>query len=118
MITLKDIYIVILTILSVNLLFFTHVPVTAERSVSIFLLGYMNKNADKIVTKEDLTQAFLQEYMGADANIEKRIHEQLVTGDITPKNNGYVISPQGRWLMRAYSIIADMFGIDKRNLSP
>lgn len=112
-ITLKDIYIIILTLLSVNLLFFTHVPVTAERSISIFLLGYMNNNANRIVTKEDLTQAFLKEYVGGDDNIQKRIHEQLVSGDIASQGIGYRLTTQGKLLMKMYAVVAGLFGIKK-----
>jgi len=117
-ITLKDIYIIILTLVSVNLLFFTHVPVTAERSVSIFLLGYMNKNTEKIVTKEDLTQAFLQQYIGTDDNIEKRIHEQLVSGDIAAQGVGYRLTNRGKLLMKMYGVVATVFGIDKKIVAP
>jgi hypothetical protein len=116
-ITLKDIYIILITLVSVNMLFFTHVPVTAERSVSVFLLGYMNANDQKIITKEELTDVFVRMYIGTDDNIQKRIHEQLVTGDIVPVGNGYMISPRGRWIMRMYSAVADLFSIDKKNLS-
>jgi hypothetical protein len=116
-ISLKDIYSIVLTLFSVNLLFFTHVPVTGERSVSVFLLGYMNTNANRVITKEELTDVFLRTYIGTDDNIQKRIHEQLVSGDIVSKGNGYVISPQGRRILRMYSFIADVFSIDKKNLS-
>jgi len=111
--SLKDIYIIILTLVSVNLLFFTHVPVTAERSMSIFLLDYMNKNPEKIISKEELTRVFLEQYVVADDNIQKRIHEQLVSGDITLKENGYQLTNQGKLLMKMYGVVASVFGIKK-----
>jgi hypothetical protein len=112
-ITLKDIYIIILTLVSVNLLFFTHVPVTAERSVSVFLLGYMNTHINKTITKEELTQVFLKKYIGADDNIQKRIHEQLVSGDIAPQGAGYRLTKQGQMLLKFYAFIEDLFGIKR-----
>jgi hypothetical protein len=117
-ISLKDVYIILLTLISVNLLFFTHVPVTAERSISIFLLGQMNTNADKIITKENLSQAFSEEYMGIDDGIEKRIHEQLVSGNIAQKGSGYQLTTRGKLLMKMYMVVADVFGIDKRIVAP
>jgi len=111
--TLKDIYIIILTLVSVNLLFFTHVPVTAERSVSIFLLDYMSTRAHQIVTKEELTQVFIEKYVGTDDNIQKRIHEQLVSGDIAVQGSGYRLTTQGKLLMKMYGVTATVFGINK-----
>jgi hypothetical protein len=109
--TLKDIYIIILTLVSVNLLFFTHVPVTAERSMSVFLLGYMNKNPEKIISKEELTRVFLEQYVTADDNIQKRIHEQLVSGDISFQENGYRLTTRGKLLMKMYNVASQLFGI-------
>ena len=115
-ISLKDIYIIILTLISVNLLFFTHVPVTAERSISIFLLRYMNTHAAREITKEDLTQVFLGEYIKADDNIQKRIHEQLVSGNIAPQGDGYRLTEQGKLLMKMYELTASVFGVNKKNV--
>jgi hypothetical protein len=108
-IALKDIYIIILTLVSVNLLFFTHVPVTGERSISVFLLRYMNTKT--VVTKEDLRQVFLQQYIGSEDNIQKRIHEQLVTGDIVQQGKGYILTSRGKLLMKMYGVVAGLFGI-------
>lgn len=112
----KDIYMIVLTIFAVNMLFFTHVPVTAERSISIFLLGYMNTK--NVVTKEELTNVFLDKYMNSEDNIGKRIHEQEVTGDIVQVQNGYLLTPRGKLLMQFYNVIADIFGINKQLIAP
>jgi hypothetical protein len=112
--TWRDIILSTVLIASVNLVFFTHLPVTAERSVSVFLLGYMNEYSEKSFTNEEITKALYDKYIIEYGAVGKRLHEQLVSGDIYRDGDGYKITSQGKSLMKIYSLVADLFGIDKR----
>lgn len=114
---IRDILLILSLLLSVNVVFFTHLPVTADRSVSVFMLAWMNR-ADGPLTAEEIEQGIVQEYVIDREAIAKRLEEQLVTGTLVAEGDGYVLSDEGRSLIAVYELIADAFNIDTDNLSP
>ena len=104
--------------ISSNLVFFTHLPVTAERSISVFLLGYLNEHSQTILTEQKITQAFTDKYLYEDKAVEKRLREQVVSGTVMVNGGGYKISERGRALMKVYALMADVFRIDKKLIFP
>jgi len=111
--TLRDIVLVLALFFCINLAFFTHLPVTAERSISVFLLDYLNKNEERPLTKEEITKIFIDKYLFEDKAIEKRLHEQIFSGNIIQEKEKYKISAQGKSLMKFYKLIAAIFKINK-----
>lgn len=116
--TYRDIILSTTLVFCINLVFFTHLPVTAERSISVFLLGYLNEHSETALTDKEITNIFTDKYLYERDAIGKRLHEQLVSKNIIRNNNGYKISEQGRLLMKLYALIADVFNIDKSLVSP
>jgi len=112
--TLRDIILALVLFFCVNLTFFTHLPVTAERSISIFLLDYFDKNSDRYLTKEEVTQIFIDKYLYENNAIEKRLHEQIFSRNINQEEEKYKISRRGQNLMRFYRLIAIIFKINKK----
>ncbi len=99
--------------------FFVLIPVSLDRSVSVFLLGYMNADSSKDYSKKDLSNAFGDIYMNKYGAIDRRVQEQLASGNIMEINEGrYVITPQGKKFIKTSTWIADAFGIDKKFLEP
>jgi hypothetical protein len=117
LITVRDIILIVTLLVSGNVVFFTHLPVTADRSISVFILAYMDR-AQGPLTSEQISDSVVQEYMLARQAIDKRLTEQVVTGTVIRSGDSYVISPEGRWLVGFYELIAGAFNIDTRNLSP
>ena len=97
---------------SLMLVVFTHFPVTADRSLTVFLLGYM-RTKNRTYTEADLTGVLSEIYLKKHKAVHKRIAEQLETGTILAKGNGYRITPRGIRLMRVYSVITGLFHLPK-----
>jgi hypothetical protein len=116
--TYRDIILAVTIIFSFNLLFFTHFPVTSERSISLFMLGYMNKNLDKTFTKDEMIKIFMDKYIVEYGEMEKRFHEQIVTGDIVNHGKGYRITKRGQLILRFFNFVDELFMIDKKIISP
>ena len=116
--TYKDIAISLTLIFCINLVFFTHIPVTADRSISVFILGYMNNHSEKAFTKEEIAQVIVDKYIYENGGIEKRFNEQIYTGNIIDEGNKYRITKRGRLVMKIYELVANIFLIDKKNISP
>ena len=115
---IRDVIISILLIFSLNLVFFTHLPVTADRSVSVFLLGYINSQSDKILTKKEITKVFVDKYIYEYEAMDKRLSEQIISGNIVEEGSGYRITGRGKFVMSVYGFVADVFTVDKRIVSP
>lgn len=116
--TFHDIILSVCLLFCLHLVFFTHVPVTADRSVSIFLLSYMNNHPENSFTKEEMKYIFMNRYVEEHDNIGKRYDEQIASGNIMRVENEYRLTNQGKSIMKFYQIIADLFLIDTKNLAP
>lgn len=114
LITIRDIILLFVIFCSMHLVFFTHLPVTAERSISVFMLGYMADNPNEIYSEDDIKEYFIDKYVNEYQAFSKRFHEQVVTGTIKKVGDGYQITNKGKMLMGMYDIIADMYNIDKK----
>jgi hypothetical protein len=117
LIGVRDILLIVSLLVSVNMVFFTHLPVTADRSISVFILAYMNR-AEGPLTAEQISDSVVEEYFLKRQAIDKRLAEQVVTGTVVRSGDAYVISDEGRWLVGFYELIATAFNIDTANLSP
>jgi hypothetical protein len=113
----RDVLLIGSLLLSVNVLFFTHLPVTADRSISVFMLAYLNAAAGPR-TADQIEQAVVQEYIQERGAIGKRLEEQLVTGTLIQTSDGYALSDEGRSLIGYYRAIARLFDMNPANLEP
>ncbi|SDN95683.1 hypothetical protein SAMN05216360_1139 [Methylobacterium phyllostachyos] len=100
--------------LSLNLSGFVILPVTVDRSVSVFLLGQMAAHPEEPYTAERARTVFETVYLGAFHQMERRLAEQTVSGNVTPTADGYVITPQGRAFIRFAGGVARIFRTDTR----
>ena len=113
----RDVILVAALLFSGNLVFFTHFPVTADRSLSVFMLGYLDgRNA--ALTRDKIEAVLVERYVLAGGAADKRIEEQLVSGNLGLKDGRYALTDQGRALMESYRVIAWLFAVDPGNVSP
>jgi hypothetical protein len=104
--------------MSLNLTFLIVLPVTVDRSVSTFLLAYMAEHPDKAYTPAELTAVFDRIYMGDFQQVQRRMDEQTLSGNIALRGDGYVISPQGRAFIQSAKTVSWLFQTDPRLLAP
>ena len=117
----RDIVLAFTLHFSLNIIFFTHVPVTADRSVTIFLLGYMNNHSvnDTSITKDQLEKYFIDTYVNEYGAINRRMDEQIVTGTVekTP-DGGYRLTPKGKLLVKFNRWMGRYYGLDEKFIDP
>ncbi|MBR6880304.1 MAG: hypothetical protein IKN14_04400 [Clostridiales bacterium] len=119
LIEIRDIILMFFLICCVNMTLFTLIPVTVERSVSVFMLSYMEQNDDRTYTREDVEEIFAQKYVKDYGAFEKRFNEQEVTGTIEKNADGtYSITPSGRRIVKMFRTVAEWFDTDKRLVYP
>ncbi|MCR4767153.1 MAG: hypothetical protein K5875_04265 [Saccharofermentans sp.] len=118
-ITVRDIIMMFVIFCCVNTVIFTLVPVTVERSVSVFMLSYMDENSDQAFTQESVGEVFTSKYVEDYGAFEKRFDEQVVTGTIEENPDGtYSITDRGRFIVKMFRTIAEWFDTDRRLVYP
>ena len=118
-VTIRDIIMMFVIFCCVNMVFLTLIPVTVERSVSVFMLSYMEENSDQTFTEESVGEVFTTKYVEDYGAFEKRFHEQVETGTIVENPDGtYSITDSGRFVVKMFRTIAEWFGTDQRLVYP
>ena len=118
-ITIRDILLLLCTFCCVNIVIFTHLPVTADRSITVFMLGFMVQTEASTYTKQDLEEIFISKYVYEYGAFDKRLEEQIFSGTIKKSGDQqYQITEKGRNLIRTYEKVADWFLIDKKLIRP
>lgn len=115
----KDVVLVFILTCSINMVFFTLIPVTVERSVSVFMLSYMDTYSDRTYTEDEVAKIFVEKYVDEYGAFEKRFDEQLTIGTIVQNADGtYSITDKGRFIVKLFRLISDVFDTDERLVRP
>ena len=118
-ITTRDIIMMFTIFCCVNMVFLTLIPVTVERSVSVFMLSYMEENSDQTFTEESVGEVFTTKYVEDYGAFEKRCHEQVETGTIVQNPDGtYSITESGKFVVKMFRTISEWFNTDQRLVYP
>lgn len=118
-VTVRDVIMMFVIFCCVNTVIFTLVPVTVERSVSVFMLSYMDENSDKTFTEDSVGDIFTSKYVNDYGAFEKRFNEQVVTGTIKQNPDGtYSITDRGRSIVKIFRTLAEWFDTDRRLVYP
>ncbi len=109
--TVKDSVMMLSFFSCITLAWFVLIPTTAERSISIFMLSYMDENSEEITVGE-LEDVFYNKYIQEFGALEKRFYEQEVSGNIitvSEKTDGYVITDRGRFIVDIFRLVSKLF---------
>jgi len=118
-ITVRDIIMVFVIFCCVNTVLFTLIPVTVERSVSVFMLSYMEENSDQTFTQDSVGDVFTEKYVTDYGAFEKRFVEQVATGTIEENADGsYSITERGKFIVKMFRTVAEWFDTDRRLVYP
>ncbi|WP_313808776.1 hypothetical protein [Sphingobium sp.] len=99
--------------LSFNLCFLITFPVTFDRSITMFLLARIERH-DGEFDARGLEQIYVREYLGDMRQIDRRVQEQALSGNIRVDRGRIHITPQGRRLLEGGRVIGGWFGADPR----
>lgn len=119
LITIRDVLLLLCAFCCINIVVFTHLPTTADRSITVFMLGYIAGDESASYTKQELETVFIDKYIHEYNAFDKRLEEQIVTGTIEKTADGrYRITDKGKSLISIYDTVTDWFLIDKKLVHP
>lgn len=104
--------------LAFNIAFLVVVPVTVDRSISVFILGAMNEQPTHVFSADEMSRLFTRVYVEDYREIDRRLVEQTATGNVEAEGTGYRISPRGRLFIRMSRGVSWLFGGDRRLADP
>ena len=93
-------------------------PVTIDRSISVFMLTEMAAQPDRDFTSLDMRNLFVDVYVERYRQIERRLEEQKISGNVTPTATGFRITPQGLAFVRFARLLSKIFQTDPRFVTP
>lgn len=95
------------------------VPVSLDRSVSVFLLGYMNQHPEKAYTEQELEQVLIATYVKRYKAIDRRLNEQIISKNVIIDATGhYRLTQNGQNFVALSKYIAPAFQVDMKYLDP
>jgi hypothetical protein len=103
---------------ALNLAFFVLVPVNLDRAISVFLLSWMERQAGAAVARPELERAFHDTYIEGYRAIDRRIAEQLASGNIVASPEGFRLTGRGEAFVGFARAVGAIFGVDPRFLYP
>jgi hypothetical protein len=95
------------------LAFFSLVPVVIDRSNSILILHNLELRSTP-ASEQNIKDEFVKVYISDWDQIGRRISEQMASGTIIKRDNGYVISDKGRAIMTIARLLAPLMQTDPR----
>ncbi len=100
-----------------NLAFLIVAPVTVDRSVTVFVAGYMAAHPGQPLSVGELQTAFERRYLGEFAQIQRRMDEQMASGNVAQQGGGYVLTGQGQRFIETAKFIGWLFDADPQFVS-
>jgi hypothetical protein len=102
--------------LAFNICFLVLLPVTIDRSISVYLLSTIERQQDG-VAPQALQSAFVDDYVVKMDAVDRRIDEQRRSGNLVVTPDGKVqLTDQGRRFIAFSRVVGRLFGADQRFL--
>ena len=102
----------------ISFLFWGLVPTIIDRSLSVNVIGTLNK-ANRSLTLYEINESLLKNYVRGDFQARKRIMEQIHVGTIKRnKNETFQLTLKGKLIAKLNLLIANYFNLDKSSASP
>lgn len=92
------------------------IPSLLDRSISLYIIGILHE--EKMLAIHDLQIYFTNGFIYHNKSIEKRINEQVRSGNITNLNGKYSLTTKGNELFKINQIFAKIFNTNQNYVYP
>lgn len=92
------------------------IPSLLDRSISLYILGLTAENYAN--TKSEYERMFYEGFVQKNGAIEKRLDEQVLTGNLELENGRYKLTSRGTRLYKIDLFLANLFNVEPYYVSP
>ena len=98
---------------ALNLTFLVVLPVTIDRSVTVYLLGRLS-HADKGLSHQELRDSLVSTFVDEFDGVGRRMGEQVTSGNVISSEGRFALTPKGATFVRFGRAVGRLFGADMR----
>ncbi|MGI9322752.1 MAG: hypothetical protein ACR2PJ_04125 [Pseudomonadales bacterium] len=92
--------------------FYFTVPAVVDRSVTLYLINLLDSNEEGM-SLEEIREEFIEVYFYRSRGIEKRLNEQLDSGNVSVDGNGvYRLTAGGRFTIATARVLSRIHSLD------
>lgn len=113
----KDIVLSFVLFMSINMVWLSLVVVSLDRSLSVFVLSYMNEE-ERSYTEEEIEEVFQTVFVDKYEMLDRRFWEQLESGNIIEDGDGYRLTSRGSSLVEIFKLVGKIYDVDDRFINP
>lgn len=113
----KDIFISFLLIMCINTVVLSFAVVSLDRSLSVFILSYMNESEDGF-SEEEIEEVFQDVFVEQYGMLDRRFWEQLESGNIVEENGKYKLTSRGEFFVDMFKLVGNIYDVDDRFINP
>lgn len=116
-VTQRDVHLTAILIAALSL-YGTHVTVPSllDRSISLYLIGLTHEGSAK--TLPEYRDLFYRGFIVRNGAIEKRLYEQVRSGNLEEVSGAYTLSRRGTMIYHLNQMLAKIFNTDTRYVAP
>lgn len=111
---IRDVVAATMVAASLSICFIVVLPVTIDRSISVFILSRMDSDPRQVFTAGQIRNIFVNQYVDGYQQILRRLEEQRTSGNIIKIGSGYRIDGQGIAFMKFARFLSKIFKTDPR----
>lgn len=113
----KDIVISFVLFMSINMVWLSTVVVSLDRSLSVFVLSYIDQE-NRSYSEKELDEVFETVFIEKYKMLDRRFFEQLESGNIKQDDNGYQLTQRGEELVKIFKGVGKLYKVDDRFINP
>lgn len=117
----KDICLSLCALILINGMWLSVCVVSLDRSLSVFLLCYMELYEDGM-SETQIDDTFQEVFVEKYGMLERRFDEQLKTGNIACESSGgeivYKLTDRGEWMVSVFKAVGKAYNVDERFTQP
>ncbi|WP_099469120.1 hypothetical protein [Konateibacter massiliensis] len=113
----KDIFISFVLFISINMVWLSLVVVSLDRSLSVFLLSYLEQE-DRSYSEEELDGVFQEVFVEKYEMLDRRFWEQIESGNITQDGDSYRLTKRGEGFVAIFKAVGKLYKVDDRFIEP
>lgn len=117
----KDILLSMSIVLLTNMLWLSLCVVSLDRSLSVFLLCYIDEYGQEYqegMTEEQIDVIMDEVFVKKYEMVGRRFDEQIASGNIDKDGEMYKLTKRGKWFVKVFRLVGGLYNVDKRFIYP